>query len=236
MKKIKFKSTYKSLALLVDVIGKRNLLLIVILLIPFIVLAVNVWGLENKPLFWQQHFAFDPIILDKFHAAIPSGIGKVLRVVYIITGAKVTAFTVVAFLAFFVKKRYWKEAIILAISTLGILLINDNIIKPFFLRLRPEGWLVEVTGRSFPSGHVTGNFLLYFYTAYVLTYYYPKQRKYFYSIAIFMVLSISLSSLYVRVHWLTDVLAGYATGYIWLVLALAVLKIIDKKYRVNTLT
>jgi undecaprenyl-diphosphatase len=230
-KKPKSKSKYQFLALLIDVIGKRNLLFVLILLVPFIVLAINIWGLENKPLFWQQHFVFDRILLDGFHEAIPPLIGNILKVVYIITGAEVTAFTVVAILAFFVKKRYWKEAIVLALSTLGILLTNDNIIKPFFLRLRPEGWLVHVTGRSFPSGHVMGNFLLYFYVAYILTHYYPKQQKYFYGIAIFMVLSISLSSLYVRVHWVTDVLAGYAVGYIWLIAALAILKLIDKKYR-----
>ena len=231
LKKITVKSRYSFLLLLIDVIGRRNLFFVLILLIPFIVLAVNIWGLENKPLFWQQHFAFDRILLDGFHAAIPPAIGNILTVIYMITGAKVTAVTVAAILAFFVRKRYIKESIVLAISTLGVLLVNDNIIKPFFLRLRPEGWLVEVTGRSFPSGHVTGNFLLYFYVAHILTHYYSKQKKYFYGVAIFMVLSISISSVYVRVHWVTDILAGYAAGYIWLVLALTVLKLIDKKYR-----
>lgn len=233
LKKSRHKSQFQNLLRLIDIVGRRNFLLVLILLIPFIVLAVNIWGLENKPLFWQQHFAFDIVLLDKFHELFPPYIGNILTVIYIITGAEVTAFTVASILGFFIYKKYWKEAAVLALSTLGILLTNDNIIKPFFLRLRPERWLVDVTGRSFPSGHVMGNFLLYFYVAYVLTYYYPKYQKYFYGIAVFMVLLISLSSLYVRVHWVTDIIAGYAVGYIWLTASLTVLKLIDRKYRIK---
>ena len=142
-----------------------------------------------------------------------------------------TAFIVAAFLIYFTKKRYFPEATVLAFSTLSILLTNDNLIKPFFLRLRPEDWLVEVTGRSFPSGHVMGNTLLYFFVAYVLSFYYPERRKVFYAIAISLLLAISISTLYVRVHWITDIIAGYAVGYIWLVISLAILRLIDKKYR-----
>lgn len=222
-----------SLKLFKPIIKKQELLIFSAISIFFLFLAGMFWNLtrEEKLGFWNKHSQFDLVWLEKIHNSVFPVIGFLLEKTYLLTGAEVTAFLVAGTLGFFLWKRWWKEAIILGFFALSILLMNDLVFKPFFFRLRPPGWLIQVTGRSFPSGHATGNVFFYFYTAYVLSYQYPKWVKYLYGIATCLVLMIGWSSIYVRVHWLTDILAGYGLGYLWLLLALVILRASEPKYR-----
>lgn len=213
-----------------EIISKRDLVICALILIPFIILSLIIFPVVDKPLFWEQHSDFDRMILEDFHTYIPALLGHMLKLLYIATGPHVTAFVVAGSLGFLVWKKHRKEAIVLALSSLGILLMNDYIVKPFFFRLRPPDWLVHVNGRSFPSGHAAGNFILYFYLAYVLAYYYPVYTQYFYALAISLVLSVGISCLYVRVHWFTDVIAGYGFAFLWLTFSLVLLRLIEPKY------
>jgi undecaprenyl-diphosphatase len=214
-----------------DLISRSNLGVFLFDLSLLLGLSIYIGSSSNKPLLWQETFTFDPLILDEFHRRIPHWLGQVLTQTYRVTGAEVTAFVVLGFLGLLLQKRLWIEAGIFACSTLSILLSNDYLLKPFFLRLRPEGWLVEVTGRSFPSGHVTGNFFLYLFIAFVFSYYNPRYRNWLYSFAVFAIALIGLSSMYVRVHWFSDIVGGLMVGHIWWVGAVALLRLLDKRYR-----
>lgn len=213
---------------LVDVIGRTQIGICLSILLPLMSLVFVFWGVEDKPLFWEQKFGFDLTILNWIHDSIPPWLAYLLKAVYLVTGAEVTAFIVAGTLGLLVWKRYLKEAAILAVCTLAILLTNDHIIKPFFLRLRPAGGLVEVVGRSFPSGHATGNLMFYFFIAYLLSAHFPKQAKYFYGLATFWILLIGIASVYIKVHWVTDIFAGYGVGYLWLTAALTLHKFTDR--------
>ncbi len=41
---------------------------------------------------------------------------------------------------------------------------------------------------------------------------------------------MGISSVYLRVHWVTDILGGYCLGYILFTISLIFLKISDQKY------
>ncbi len=60
---------------------------------------------------------------------------------------------------------------------------------------------------------------------------YPKYAKYIYGLATIIIIGIGFSSIYVKAHWATDILAGYAIGYIWLLICLALLKLSNPKYK-----
>jgi len=171
-----------------------------------------------------QEVHFDIVFLEQLRQFIPREIGEVLRWVYIGTGAKVTACLVVASLIYLLWRRYWSEAKYLALATLGILLLIDQVLKPIFNRRRPLESLVEVNGRSFPSGHAAGSIVFYFYLATLLAVRFPLWRYQIFAAATLWVALIGLSSMYCRVHWPSDILAGYAIGYVWLVVSLAFLK------------
>ena len=99
--KSKSRSKYQYFFNLTPFIRQSDLLIIFLLFIPFFLLGINIWGLENKPLFWQQHFGFDAILLESFHESIPGALGNFLKITYILTGSEVTAFIVAAFLIYF---------------------------------------------------------------------------------------------------------------------------------------
>ena len=127
-----------------------------------------------------------------------------------------------------IRGRYWHEAIALAFATLGILILVDEILKPFFDRRRPpKPRLVEDLSRdSFPSGHAAGNLVLYFYLSFILATRYPKLTKYIYGLATLIILSIGFSSIYVNAHWTTDIIGGYIFGYLWLLISLGFLNLL----------
>lgn len=173
---------------------------------------------------------FDNKFIDGLPEVLPKNFIYLARFFYFLGNAEVSATVVLITLIICAWKRKWLEAKVVAISSLGVLLLIDLIIKPFFFRRRPLGRLVDVDGRSFPSGHATGNILLYFLLAYIISVQFPKLRIYLYLLATFLLLMMGISSVYLRVHWVTDILAGYCLGYILFTIALIFLKISDQKY------
>lgn len=198
--------------------SKINLYVALFLLLPIVGLCYQILN-ENYPQLDRQ-------VLQFFQAERHSIFNLFFISIYQISGAYITAFIVFFALMILIYKRYWQEAKILAFSTLGILILIDKILKPLFDRRRPpEPRLVEDLGwDSFPSGHAAGNLVFYFYLAFILATRYPKLTKYIYGLATIIILSIGFSSIYTSAHWLTDVLAGYAFGYFWLLLSLELLK------------
>jgi undecaprenyl-diphosphatase len=199
-----------------EAIDRKRLLICLVILFPLSWLIHRVFVKDFPP--------FDQDFLYWLHQSLKPLSDDFFKVTYGLTGIKFTAFIVASSLGFLIWKKLWNEAKVLAISTAGILIIIDRLLKPFLNRLRPDNRLVEVDGKSFPSGHAAGNVVLYFYLAYLLSEKYPKLTVYIYLAATFIVLLIGLSSIYLKVHWPSDILAGYGVGYIWLTICLALLK------------
>lgn len=216
------KSQFKFIGL-IDIVGKLNLLISGFSLCFFTWLTYEV---VNKNL--QQ---FDENFLQLLHKIFPEQFFYIARGFYFLGEAEVAGFIVLISLGILCWKRYWLEAQVVAASSLGVLILIDRILKPLFYRSRPPEKLVQVHGRSFPSGHATGNLLLYFLLAYILSNRFPKYKIYFYSSAIILTLLIGLGSMYLRTHWLTDILGGYSLAIVLLVISIAALKIADTKYR-----
>jgi membrane-associated phospholipid phosphatase len=97
------------------------------------------------------------------------------------------------------------------------------ILKLLFARSRPLLWdrLLEVSHYSFPSGHSMVSMAVYGYIAYTLAKQYPQYRNQISALAVALIITIGFSRLYLGVHWLTDVTAGYAAGLLWLLACIA---------------
>jgi undecaprenyl-diphosphatase len=85
---------------------------------------------------------------------------------------------------------------------------------------------VTETNESFPSGHAMGSLVGYGMLAYAL---FLDIRCRWCRAAILasvamLVPAIGLSRIYLRAHWLSDVLAGFAIGAAWLSLWLGALE------------
>jgi undecaprenyl-diphosphatase len=109
----------------------------------------------------------------------------------------------------------------LAMATGGILVIVDMLLKPHFDRARPPEALISLEGHSFPSGHAAGGIVFYFALVAILSAGNPKRRLPLALLAVIWVALVWFSTLVVRAHWPSDLIAGGAVGVAWLSLCLA---------------
>ncbi len=96
----------------------------------------------------------------------------------------------------------------------------DWALKTIFRRDRPSfpNPFVHVLGYSFPSGHAMGSLIGYGMLAYLIAHS-VRRRGIDVLVAIcagVLVLLIGFSRLYLGAHYLSDVLAGFAAGIVWL--------------------
>jgi undecaprenyl-diphosphatase len=72
---------------------------------------------------------------------------------------------------------------------------------------------------SFPSGHATTAMMVYGFLAFLLARGRPRHwRALLLSLAGVLIVAIGLSRLYLGMHWLSDVVAGFALGLAWITL------------------
>jgi undecaprenyl-diphosphatase len=165
--------------------------------------------------------AFDEAVLDRVHDAFPAALGPLLLTVYRLSGIHFTALLVLSVLVFLALRRLWPELVCFSIGTGGILLIVDRWLKPFFDRRRPGDSPLELTGWAFPSGHAAGAVVFFGLLCILLGAQYPRQRGRLTAACVLWVALVWLSTLYARAHWVTDIAAGAAVGWVWLSFCLA---------------
>lgn len=129
----------------------------------------------------------------------------------------------------FVRKHRW-YSIKIPVVSLGSLLMMTGL-KHFFSRPRPDNpILTQVSGFSFPSGHAMVSFTFYGLLIYLVHQHIKKSWLKWTLIVLLsmLILIIGASRIYLRVHYATDVLAGYSLGLIWLVISITVIRRIEK--------
>lgn len=141
---------------------------------------------------------------------------------------------ILIFYFLFIKKHKWYSIKIpaVALSSLGLMFG----LKHLFGRQRPLIPLLnEAKGLSFPSGHALMSVTFYGLLIYII-WHSVEDKKLKWALIVFFLILIQLigfSRIYLRVHYTTDVMAGFATGFLWLVFSLWVLKQIEKYSRKN---
>ena len=109
---------------------------------------------------------------------------------------------------------------------LTIAIINI-VLKNFFLRPRPNEFrLIEETGYSFPSGHAMASTAFYGLLIYIV---HEKIKNKILGnticiMLVLLILLISISRIYVGVHYTSDVIAGTCFSIAYLVLITRLIK------------
>jgi membrane-associated phospholipid phosphatase len=114
------------------------------------------------------------------------------------------------------KKRFaaW-QVFVVAISGLGFKLW----LKELFARPRPDNPMVDgIMNFSFPSGHALMGIAFYGLLIWLAEKHIRNSawRRISISLLVLLILLISFSRIYLRVHYTTDVLAGLCMGLCWL--------------------
>ncbi|UXH79829.1 phosphatase PAP2 family protein [Roseateles amylovorans] len=115
-----------------------------------------------------------------------------------------------------------------ALAVAGNGLLNTTL-KHVFERARPEHptpWLTE-TGFSFPSGHSSGAVVTFGMLAYLATRLLPARWHLPALVAAAMVaFSVGASRIFLRVHFPSDVLAGFSSGLAWLTVCIVSIELV----------
>lgn len=111
-----------------------------------------------------------------------------------------------------VSRRRWLELGVLAIG-LGLTIAGVGLLKEAIDRPRPGGALVGVEGDSFPSGHAAYS-ALYMVFAVTVARVAPGlvARFTLVGVGLGIAAAVGLSRVYLRAHYLSDVLGGWALG------------------------
>lgn len=125
---------------------------------------------------------------------------------------------------FWVRRSDWRPAASLVASWAGSILLYSSL-KNLIGRPRPpvSVMLVKAAGPAFPAGHTTVAMAVFGTLAFFLTRDRSRRvRAWIWATYGLLILLIGASRVYLGVHWLTDILGGYAVGAAWLLLVLLV--------------
>lgn len=127
--------------------------------------------------------------------------------------------------AVLVLEKKHRTALLLFLSS-GFGLALFSVLKLLFRAARPEEGLVAEASYSFPSGHATMATVFFAFLWKTYDSISPKMpyRALFAVLCAAMLLSVSLSRVYLGVHWMSDVFAGIALGTFSLSLSEALLQ------------
>jgi undecaprenyl-diphosphatase len=198
-------------------------------LVTFILLAKNI--------FVGNTYAFDAnafVFIDAHVSNINTQVMKFLTFLGTHTFLIPANLLLIAWF-FFVQKKKWWSIKIPAVALSSLLLMF--LLKLIFERPRPsDPLLAKAAGFSFPSGHALMSVTFYGLLLYIFLQNVKNKGWQLCLIAFFisLILMIGFSRIYLRVHYTSDVIAGFSVGIIWLIVSLWILSKIENYKPIST--
>lgn len=192
-------------------------------LLGFVLIAYRIFNLQNDQ--------FDFLVFDRVTNLVSSPLTKFMQFITFFGNHKflipANLLLIVYFL--FIKKHRWYSIKVPVIAIGGVLLMF--ILKQLFNRARPLVPLLEpVQGLSFPSGHALMSMSFYGLLI-VLVWENVSNQVWKWILSILLltfILLIGFSRIYLRLHYFSDVIAGFAAGIIWLSLSIWMIRRIER--------
>jgi membrane-associated phospholipid phosphatase len=200
------------------------------LLAALLVLAGSLWAFGQivDETIREGEVRTDERVAEWLHGRATDPFTDVFRVITTF-GNFVTLLTVtVLAVAFLWWRRRQTDALFVALAFLGAQVLSTGM-KLGFRRERPffPDPLATESTFSFPSGHSLVSLAVYGSIALLLARQVqrPAWRAFLFAGTAVLVLAIGFSRLYLGVHFLSDVLAGWAAGSAWLALLFVALEL-----------
>src|SRR6187397_3290776 len=188
------------------------------------IIALLVFSIR-KPI--RKPKPIDMLIFDKIKPRVNAVNNKIMSFITFLGTHLflVPANLILIFYFLLVKRQTWFSirVITIAISSLALMML----LKQLFQRKRPLSPLLKAAkGLSFPSGHAIMAVTFYGLLIYILQHSITIEwLKWLMTVlVILLIILIGFSRVYLRVHYASDVAAGFIIGLLWLLLSLAVLK------------
>jgi membrane-associated phospholipid phosphatase len=198
----------------------------------FLILAVIIATYTSIQVIGKQTIGLDGTLAD-FFVLVPDSMNPFFQVLTELgdkKGIYLVAFFALGWLVF---KRNIVGAVAIILS---VVLGNEvnKLLKDLIARPRPDlEHLASVNSNSFPSGHAMVGFIVYFFLAYlIIETLKTKSRKVIVGVlAGLLLLLIGASRIILNVHYPSDVIAGFAFGYIWVSIWIMIYNELKKKLK-----
>lgn len=203
---------------------------LIIVLVLF-VLSSFVFVFLARRIFWQKKDEFDFAVFDALRPLISEFRTDTMEFFTFLgthTFLIPMNFLLIGYFLF-IKRHRWYSITVPVVSLGGVSLMF--VLKNLFGRPRPEDPLLRtVSGLSFPSGHALISVAFYGLLIYLVWHNIKNKilRWVLIILLLMLILIIGLSRIYLRVHYASDVLAGFAMGLIWLVSSIWVVRKIER--------
>ncbi len=210
----------------------KKLPLRLILLLGLFASAIFLFVLIIHEVLWEEEVRIDNSIFNFLSANIINT--RLTGVMKAVTNFASATFLQIAYgtlVILYLLLKNWKRAMEVAAIGIGGFIIN-YIMKLSFRRIRPAQPLIDgVKNFSFPSGHATSAFIFYGLLTYLIwkTNISKIYKVILGSVLILFSLVIGFSRVYLRVHFPSDVVAGFCIGFAWLTLSIWLMERLKKK-------
>ena len=175
---------------------------------------------------------FDDVVRGRIHQFASPALTSSMRVVTIVGAPSVLfGLSLVVGLGF-VARRHYRAMILLGVAMTGSILLNWAL-KHSFHRTRPVPFfdIQAPSSFSFPSGHALASFCFYSTIAALISARSNSRtvRWVAWTLAALLILLVGVSRIYLGVHYPSDVAAGYAAAFIWVMTIVVANRIIQRK-------
>lgn len=185
-------------------------LIIFICLLVCVVAGIDL-SIDNLGLLWAEH---RNTFLNWFFK------------IYTFTGSVYFMIIVSVLTLVFMKNKKQALALALCLAVVGLL---NLFVKLAVARPRPDYGLIEESGKSFPSGHAMISMCYYGFLIY-LSQGMKRWAKLSASISLpIAIFTLGMSRVYLGVHYMSDVIAGWCLGFVVLVIFVLLYELIIKK-------
>lgn len=105
----------------------------------------------------------------------------------------------------------------LLVGAMGGIAVIVAVVKALVHSVRPLDGVIQESGFSFPSGHVTSTVVFFGLLTFFVWPRWKGSLARTFSVVFYVVLEflVGFSRVYLNVHWLSDVLGGYLLGVFW---------------------
>ncbi|MCR4298611.1 MAG: bifunctional DedA family/phosphatase PAP2 family protein [Gallionella sp.] len=180
-------------------------------------------GIAEDVLTGDPLTVIDVRVAEWFHARATPALTQFMLVITNLHGPAAIGIFMALAVLYLAWKRDWYWLICLMVTVPSGMLLNV-LTKYAFHRARPsfDNPLLTLSSYSFPSGHVAGTTLFYGVLAAMLVSKIDtwRSRVIIVVTVIALILLVALSRVYLGVHYLSDVLGGFAEAMAWLTLCL----------------
>ena len=167
----------------------------------------------------QEANALDALATPLLHSLSNPNLDAIMHALTDLGSTIVVAPLFAVALVLLIWRRHRREALFLAVSMAGSLVLNQSL-KLIIHRPRPQlAWAQVQPEYSFPSGHAMNSLVFYVAVALIVGVLWGRRAGLISAVlAIVLALLIGTSRIYLGYHYFTDVTGGFLAGAAWLLI------------------